>query len=69
MQPRVRFGWLARVFRLHSKGAEDAPAGDQPLTKFARRVFQASVESLPEIAVRRLKQAREKALDALDAGD
>ena len=50
-------------------GAEDTPAGDRQLVEFARRVFQASIDRLPGIAVRRLKQAREKALNALDAGD
>lgn len=50
-------------------GAEDAPAGDRQFAEFARRVFQASVDRLPDIAVRRLKQSREKALNAPGAGD
>jgi hypothetical protein len=44
-------------------------AAERQLVDFARREFRASVDSLQDIAVRRLKQAREKALNALDTGD
>jgi hypothetical protein len=50
-------------------GAADLIAVERQLVDFARRVFQASVDRLPDIAVRRLKQAREEALKALSAGD
>jgi hypothetical protein len=50
-------------------GAEDATVVDRQLVEFARRVFMASVDRLPDITKRRLKQARERALGALDAAD
>jgi hypothetical protein len=49
-------------------GAKDVHAIDRQLVDLARRVFQASVDRLPDVAARRLRQARERALNALDAG-
>jgi hypothetical protein len=49
-------------------GAEDVHAIDRQLVDLARRVIQASVDRLPDVAARRLRQARARALNALDAG-